>query len=91
MKRRSFLASLFVLPLAAKPLEALARSDDSDVPTTGDIQWLMEEHRIAIDRNAKVITKLSDALLLNAPSGYKVVSSRYSPANIRALGNRRWR
>lgn len=86
MKRRNFLAALFALPFAAKPLEALAQFDERRA-----LFSRLFDHKKAIDANTESVRALSEALRLNAPTGWKIDHTRYkqrrySAEDLRAFG-----
>jgi hypothetical protein len=86
MKRRNFLASLFALPFAVKPLEALTRKPGIGSATANELAALVEErfdfHRKAMLHNTESVRQMTQALMQFAPSGWKVEQSRYRDADV---------
>lgn len=88
MKRRNFLASLFALPFAALSLEALQPKSGkmSKEEISRFIAGLYDDHRKAIDANREYLRRLTEAIVQNAPTGFKKTSYKYSAEDVKALG-----
>lgn len=87
MKRRSFLAALFALPFAAK-----LREEPIGFSISEDVDWLeprlgllYRNHKERIQANTEAVRQLTEALRLNAPTGWKVSHARFSEADLKAF------
>lgn len=90
MKRRSFLASLFVLPFVAKPLQAIASAAQNERhrrALRAGTEFAL--HKREIEENAAGIQYLTETWILQGPSGYKIAPGRYDIRALRELGGRR--
>lgn len=86
MKRRNFLATLFALPFAAKPLEAFTPSPG--VANREELERIIAglfDHKREIEANVEALRQNTAALLLNSPSGYKPILGRFAPDDVRAF------